>query len=86
MHYDIVKSVWQSETLREEIPRFFSMEESEHMPYRSNIPCKHPDYAALITHDQMYCDEHKKLHKSDRAYASERGYGGRSGSVREGSF
>ena len=51
------------------------MEESEHMPYRSNIPCKHPDYAAHITHGQMYCDEHKKLHKSDRVYASERGYG-----------
>lgn len=63
------------------------MEESEHMPYRSNIPCKRPDYAALIAHGQMYCDEYKKLHKSDRAYASERGYGmGPSGSVREGSF
>ena len=43
------------------------------MPYRSNIPCKHPGCAALIPHGQMYCDEHKKLHKNDRAYASERG-------------
>lgn len=45
------------------------------MPYRSNVPCKHPGCAALIPYSQMYCDEHKQLHKSDRAYASERGYG-----------
>lgn len=45
------------------------------MPYRSNVPCKHPGCAALIPHVQMYCDEHKQLHKNDRAYASERGYG-----------
>ena len=51
------------------------MEGSEHMSYRSNIPCKHPGCAALIPHGQMYCDEHKQLHKNDRAYASERGYG-----------
>ena len=51
------------------------MKGSEHMPYRSNIPCKHPGCAALIPHGQMYCDEHKQLHKNDRAYASERGYG-----------
>ena len=54
---------------------FECMEGSEHMPYRSNIPCKHPGCAALIPHGQMYCDEHKQLHKNDRAYASERGYG-----------
>ena len=29
------------------------------MPYRSNIPCKHPGCAALIPHGQMYCEEHK---------------------------
>ena len=40
-----------------------------------NVPCKHPGCAALIPYGQMYCDEHKKLHKNDRAYASERGYG-----------
>ena len=51
------------------------MEGSEHMPYRSNIPCKHPGCAALIPHGQMYCAEHKQLHKNDRVYASERGYG-----------
>ena len=45
------------------------------MPYRSNVPCKHPGCAALIPYSQMYCDEHKQLHKNDRAYASERGYG-----------
>lgn len=45
------------------------------MPYRSNIPCKHPGCAALIPHGQMYCAEHKQLNKNDRAYASERGYG-----------
>ena len=53
----------------------FVMKEVDALPYRSNIPCKHSGCAALIPHGQMYCDEHKKLHKSDRAYASERGYG-----------
>ena len=53
----------------------FRVEGSEHMPYRSNVPCKHPGCAALIPHGQMYCDEHKQLHKNDRASASERGYG-----------
>ena len=48
---------------------------SEHMPYRSNIPCKHPGCAALIPHGQMYCEEHKPLHTKDRAHAAERGYG-----------
>ena len=54
---------------------FECMEGSEHMPYRSNIPCKHPGCAALIPHGQMYCDKHKRLHKNDRAHTSERGYG-----------
>ena len=45
------------------------------MPYRSNIPCKHPGCAALIPHGQMYCEEHKSLHTKDRAHAAERGYG-----------
>ena len=45
------------------------------MPYRSNIPCKHPGCAALIPHGQMYCEEHKPLHTKDRAHAAERGYG-----------
>ena len=54
---------------------FRVMEGSEHMPYRSNIPCKHPGCAALIPHGQMYCEEHKPLHTKDRAHAAERGYG-----------
>ena len=45
------------------------------MPYRSNIPCKHPGCAALIPYGQMYCEEHKPLHTKDRAHAAERGYG-----------
>lgn len=48
------------------------------MPYRSNIPCKHPGCAALIPHGQMYCKEHKKLHVNNgRPKTAERGYGGR---------
>lgn len=42
------------------------MKGSEHMPYRSNIPCKHPGCAALIPYGQMYCEEHKPLHTKDR--------------------
>ena len=53
----------------------FEWEGSEHMPYRSNIPCKHPGCAALIPYGQMYCEEHKPLHTKDRAHAAERGYG-----------
>ena len=60
---------------REKSPRAFFVKGSEHMPYRSNIPCKHPGCAALIPHGQMYCEEHKPLHTKDRAHAAERGYG-----------
>ena len=45
------------------------------MPYRSNVPCKHPGCAKLIPYGQMYCDEHQPIHKNDRATATERGYG-----------
>ena len=60
---------------KEKSPRAFFVKGSEHMPYRSNIPCKHPGCAALIPHGQMYCEEHKPLHTKDRAHAAERGYG-----------
>lgn len=53
----------------------FEWERGEALPYRSNIPCKHPGCAALIPHGQMYCEKHKPLHTKDRAHASERGYG-----------
>lgn len=53
----------------------FVMKEVDALPYRSNIPCKHPGCAALIPHGQMYCEEHKPLHTKDRAHAAERGYG-----------
>ena len=53
----------------------FVMKEVDALPYRSNIPCKHPGCAAPIPHGQMYCEEHKPLHTKDRAHAAERGYG-----------
>ena len=42
------------------------------MPKRPNTPCKHPGCPRL-TNDR-YCDQHAKLHISDRAGAVERGY------------
>ena len=53
------------------------LERNEQMPYRSNVPCKHPNCPKLIPYGQLYCEEHKKLHTKDRAFASERGYGAR---------
>ena len=38
-------------------------------------PCRHPGCPRLT--DGMYCEEHARLHASDRASASVRGYNGR---------
>ena len=38
-------------------------------------PCKHPGCPKLTA--GMYCEDHAKLHASDRASASVRGYDGR---------
>ena len=54
---------------------FCCRKEVTHMPYRSNVSCKHPGCAKLIPHGQMYCEEHQSLHRNDRASACERGYG-----------
>ena len=32
------------------------------MPYKPNVPCRHPGCAALVPVGQKYCDEHKALH------------------------
>ena len=45
------------------------------MPTKPKRPCKHPGCPRL-TNDR-YCDQHAKLHTSDRAGAVERGYGSR---------
>lgn len=69
-YYDIVKSV------RQEISKgFCCRKEVEHVPYRSNMPCKHPGCAKLIPYGQQYCEEHQSLHRNDRASACEWGYG-----------
>lgn len=58
------------------MPGFYNGDDE--MPRRPNVPCKHPGCAKLIPYDQMYCEEHKKLHvNNDRAKTAERGYGGR---------
>ena len=44
------------------------------MPYRPNIPCKHPGCGKLVAYGQKYCDEHKPLHLEAKRSASYRGY------------
>lgn len=44
------------------------------MPYRPNIPCKHPGCGKLVAYGQKYCDEHKPLHPEAKRSASSRGY------------
>lgn len=63
-------------SLEREISQGFCYgKEVKHMPYRSNVPCKHPGCAKLIPYGQQYCEEHQSLHRNDRASACERGYG-----------
>jgi len=45
------------------------------MPRKPMKPCRHPGCPKLT--DGMYCEEHARLHASDRASASVRGYNGR---------
>ena len=45
------------------------------MPKRPMKPCRHPGCPKLTA--GMYCEEHLRLHASDRASASVRGYDGR---------
>ena len=47
------------------------------MPYRPNIPCRHPGCAALVPYGQKYCEKHKALHPEEVRSASKRGYGKR---------
>lgn len=44
------------------------------MPYRPNIPCKHPGCGKLVAYGQKYCDEHKPLHPETKRSAASRGY------------
>lgn len=44
------------------------------MPRRPDTPCKHPGCPKLVSYGSMYCDDHKVLHRTDRASASKRGY------------
>ena len=41
---------------------------------RPNVPCKHPGCPRTVPYGTSYCDEHRVLHKNDRASASKRGY------------
>lgn len=45
------------------------------MPRKPKKPCRHSSCANLT--EGMYCEEHKPLHRQDRASAVERGYDGR---------
>lgn len=47
------------------------------MPYRPNVPCKHPGCSKLIPYGQRYCDKHAPEHASDRVGAAGRGYDAR---------
>lgn len=45
------------------------------MPRRPDVPCKHPGCARLVQYGQMYCEEHRSKHQTDRKSTTERGYG-----------
>ena len=45
------------------------------MPYKPNVPCKHPGCAALIPPGSRYCERHKEMHPEEARPAAERGYG-----------
>ena len=51
----------------------FLLEET--MPYKPNVPCKHPGCSALVPSGQKYCDKHRSLHPEENRSASDRGYG-----------
>jgi len=42
------------------------------MPTKPKRPCKHPSCPRLT--NDLYCEQHTKLHTSDRASSFERGY------------
>ena len=44
------------------------------MPYRPQMPCKHPGCGMLVEYGQKYCIEHKPLHPEYTRAASKRGY------------
>ena len=45
------------------------------MPYKPNVPCKHPGCAALIPSGTKYCDFHRPMHPEEVRPAASRGYG-----------
>ena len=47
------------------------------MPYKPNVPCKHPGCAALVPAGEKYCEQHKSLHPEEVRSAAERGYDSR---------
>ena len=47
------------------------------MPYKPNVPCRHPGCSALIPSGQKYCKEHLPLHPEYTRSAAGRGYGSR---------
>ncbi len=47
------------------------------MPYKPNVPCRHPGCSALVPPGQKYCAEHLPLHPEYTRSAAGRGYGSR---------
>lgn len=47
------------------------------MPRKLKVPCKHTGCPNLVEPGKGYCSEHQRVHKHDRPYAAERGYGSR---------
>ena len=44
------------------------------MPYRPNVPCRHPGCSALVPPGQKYCEAHKPLHPEEARPSAKRGY------------
>jgi 5-methylcytosine-specific restriction protein A len=49
------------------------------MPYKPNVPCRHPGCSALVKPGDLYCEKHKAAHLDEvnRPSAASRGYGKR---------
>ena len=55
-------------------PFFNTHKEDRAMPFKPNVPCKHPGCAALVPSGTKYCEAHKAMHPEEVRSAAARGY------------
>lgn len=58
---------------------FVMQEGGADVPYKPDVPCRHPGCSALVKPGEMYCEKHKGQHLDEvnRPSAASRGYGKR---------